>query len=111
MRHCYRLLDDRGVLAMNIVASPTGPGSRFLWAEVRTLEAVFPQVEVFAVYDSGRPDEIQNMAVIASKSSSVDLLERLAKISPDLTARRVEAPGRRPACPSSRTTSRPSTST
>ncbi len=93
MRHCYRLLDDRGVLAMNIVASPTGPGSRFLWAEVRTLEAVFPQVEVFAVYDSQRPDEIQNMAVIASKNSSVDLLERLAKISPDLTARRVEAPG------------------
>lgn len=92
MRNCYRLLDDRGVMAMNIVASPDGPGSRFLWAEVRTLQSVFPQVEVFAVYDPDSPEEIQNMVVIAGKSESVNLLAALTKVAPELAAKRVEPP-------------------
>lgn len=90
MRNCYRLLDSDGVVAMNIVASADGPGSRFLWAEYVTLKQVFPQVEVFAVFDAGSPDEIQNVSVIASKSETVDLLETLKGISPDLTARRID---------------------
>jgi spermidine synthase len=90
MSHCYRLLDDDGVLAMNIIASPNGPGSRFLWAEYVTLQAIFPQVEVFAVFDANRPGEVQNMAVIASKSESIDLLATLKQIAPDLAARRVD---------------------
>ncbi|MHB1340845.1 MAG: fused MFS/spermidine synthase [Coriobacteriia bacterium] len=90
MRHCSRLLDDDGVVAMNIVASAEGPGSRFLWAEYITLKSVFPQVEVFAVYDAASPTEIQNISVIAGKSESTDLLGVLGRISPDLTARRID---------------------
>ena len=92
MRHCERLLDDDGILAMNIVASPSGPGSRFLWAEYATLSAVFPHVEVFAVYDPAATAEIQNIAVIASKSADSDLLATLEREAPELAARRILPP-------------------
>lgn len=90
LQHCYRLLGDDGILAMNIVASWQGPGSRFLWAEYVTLETVFPHVELFAVYDASRPTEIQNISIIAAKGSSTDLLKLLQEVSPELTARRID---------------------
>ena len=91
MQHCYRLLDDDGVLAMNVIASWEGPGSRFLWSEYVTLKEVFPHVEVFAVYDATLPGEIQNISLIAGKDASTDLLKRLQEVSPDLTARRIDS--------------------
>ncbi|MBN2404733.1 MAG: fused MFS/spermidine synthase [Coriobacteriia bacterium] len=90
MRQCYRLLDDDGILAMNIIGSPQGPGSRFLWAEYVTLKSVFPHVEVFAVYDPAQPTEIQNISILAAKNGSADLLGRLQDASPDLTSRRID---------------------
>lgn len=92
MRHCYRLLEDDGLVVMNIIASAQGPGSRFLWAEVGTLRAVFPQVEVFAVYDTDAPGEIQNIAVIAGKSDTVDLLGAIEDVAPGLAVRRIQTP-------------------
>lgn len=92
MQRCYDLLSSDGILAMNLITSAEGPGSRLLWAEYRTLKAVFPQVEVFAVFDGDDPGAVQNMAVIAGKNASVDLLARLSAVAPDLTARRIAPP-------------------
>ncbi len=92
MSHCSRLLADDGVLAMNLIASTRGAGSRFLWAEYATLKAIFPNVEVFAVFDPADPAGIQNIAIIAGKDPSTDLLAALAEVSPDHAARRVIPP-------------------
>lgn len=90
IRHCRRLLQEDGVLVMNIVASPQGPGSRFLWAEYVTLKSVFPQVEVFAVYDETKLTEIQNISIIASNDESGDLMETLRGISPERAGHRID---------------------
>lgn len=90
MRHCDRLLAEDGVLAMNIIAAPEGPGSRFLWAEYATLKSIFPSVEVFAVFEGGETTEVQNISIIAGKAPSADLLSALAEVSPELTARRID---------------------
>jgi predicted membrane-bound spermidine synthase len=92
MQRCYDLLGDKGTLAMNIVGSPTGPGSRFLWAEYATLKKVFPQVKVFAVYDPNQTGEIQNMSVIASKDRTADLAQSLSELAPESMAHRVLPP-------------------
>lgn len=92
MSHCSRLLADDGVLAMNVIASTRGAGSRFLWAEYATLRAIFPNVEVFAVFDPNDTAGIQNIAIIASKDPSTDLLAALVEVSPELAARRVVPP-------------------
>ena len=89
MLHCHRLLDDDGILAMNLIASVEGPGSRFLWAEYVTLKAIFPQVEVFAVYDVRDPMLVQNISVMASKSESISLIDTVERITPELAQQRI----------------------
>ena len=48
------VLDEDGVVVMNIVANPNGKGARFLSAELKTVASVFPQAEIFAVRGLGR---------------------------------------------------------
>jgi spermidine synthase len=89
MRRCADLLDEDGILAMNTIASTSGDGSRFVWAEYVTLRAVFPQVEVFLVQDPTRPDVVQNVSLIASKDPSIDLAAAIQRAAPDLAKNRV----------------------
>jgi spermidine synthase len=89
MRYCYDVLGDDGVLTMNIIASTSGAGSRFLWAEYLTLKAVFPQVEMYAVFDPTDTSGVQNMCIMASKSTSVDLAAAVEKTAPDLAKGRI----------------------
>lgn len=90
MTSAHGLLDDDGLLAMNIITSLRGPGSRFLWAEYVTLTQVFEQVEVFAVFDANDPSGVQNVSIIASKSRTADLLALLRQTSPELASRRID---------------------
>ncbi len=89
MQHCYDVLDEDGILAMNLIASVDGAGSRFLWAEYGTLMEIFPQVEVFAVYDPAELSDIQNISVLASKSTSIDLMETIERVAPELAKQRI----------------------
>lgn len=91
MQMCYDLLDEDGIVVMNIIASPTGAGSRFVAAELKTLESIFPQVEAFAVFDVEYTATAQNISIIASKRprAEVELGPLLDSLAPDLTARRL----------------------
>jgi spermidine synthase len=89
MRRCADMLDEDGILALNTIASTSGDGSRFVWAEYATLRAVFPQVEVFLVQDPTRPDVVQNVSLIASKDPSIDLAAAIQRAAPDLAKNRV----------------------
>lgn len=97
MQMAAALLDEDGMLVMNVIAYPHGRGSDFLAAEYRTLKSVFPQVEIFAVHDKDYDDTSQNISLIATKSekSEADLTRTLSELAPDLASQRVD-PGRLP---------------
>lgn len=92
MKRAYDVLDDDGVLAMNTIASASGAGSRFLWAEYVTLKELFPQVEVYAAYDLEDASAVQNIAIIASKSETVDLAKTVERVAPELAKQRIVKP-------------------
>ncbi|MCL2403407.1 MAG: fused MFS/spermidine synthase [Coriobacteriia bacterium] len=87
MQHCADLMTDDGVFVMNMIASIEGEGSQFLASQYLTLRAVFPQVEVFTVnmheVEAGRP---RNVAIIATKSETNNLLNALEQINPQLAS-------------------------
>jgi spermidine synthase len=91
MERCSDLLGPDGVLALNTIASLDGRGGEFVWAEYATLRAVFPQVEIYLVYDPTRPDLVQNISIIASKSASRELAAEVQRIAPELAKKRVTA--------------------
>ncbi|MGE3466483.1 MAG: fused MFS/spermidine synthase [Pyrinomonadaceae bacterium] len=67
--HMNRILKPDGVVVFNLGSAITGPGSHFLNAELATYKQVFPSVYVFKV-NLGYPDErLQNLMIVASKSS------------------------------------------
>jgi spermidine synthase len=68
-QHLHRMLKDDGVLMINTGAALTGPGSRFLQAELNTLKLVFEDVRIFKVKGEYRDDELQNVMVVASKAA------------------------------------------
>lgn len=63
----YEVLNNGGVLIMNVISSIEGEKGLFTRAEYRTLKEVFPTVHVFPV-DSADPLEVQNIIFVASKS-------------------------------------------
>jgi spermidine synthase len=68
VRHYHRILNDDGVLIFNLGSAITGPGSRFLNAEIATYKQVFPGVHLFKVNPTYPDDKLQNLIIVASKS-------------------------------------------
>jgi hypothetical protein len=64
-------LKDDGVVIFNLGSAITGEGSRFLVAELRTYNQVFPHVYLFKVNSNYPDDRLQNLIIIASKSSQI----------------------------------------
>ncbi len=58
-------LDGDGIVLSNLIATPTGPGSAFFRAEVKTMDTVFRNIQAFKTADSGFA---QNIEVIAWKT-------------------------------------------
>lgn len=63
-----RVLKHDGVVIFNVGSAITGPGSRFLQAELRTYREIFPQVLIFKVRPALPDDRLQNVILVASKS-------------------------------------------
>ena len=74
----HRILTDDGVVIFNLGSAITGEGSRFLQAELRTYKQVFPQVYLFKVNADYNDERLQNLIIVASKSTASNAL-----ISPD----------------------------
>jgi spermidine synthase len=70
MQKAHDSLTENGVMMINVISGIEGKTGRFLRAEYRTLKEVFPAVYVFPVTDPSDRFLVQNIIVIASKSSS-----------------------------------------
>ncbi len=57
-------MDEDGVFYMNLIAAPSGPGSKFYRAEYRTAETVYPQVYAFPTVEA---PVVQNVQLVATK--------------------------------------------
>lgn len=63
----YDKLNDNGVFVMNIIGSLDTRPPSLIYAEIRTLRSVFPNVYLFAV-DSTTSPHAQNLILVAHKS-------------------------------------------
>lgn len=70
VRHFDRILKDNGVVIFNLGSAIHGPGSRFLNVELATYRQVFPSVFVFKVNLDYPDEKLQNLIIVASRSSS-----------------------------------------
>ena len=61
-------LTENGVVVSNVIASLSGDASGLFRSELRTMESVFPRVDIYPV--SGDGSQVQNIIVIATRSSN-----------------------------------------
>ncbi len=64
----YAMLNDNGVIAVNIPAALKGKHGKFFQAEYVTYKKVFPEVRVFATASPGDEYSVQNIIMIAFKN-------------------------------------------
>ena len=67
--HMYRLLNDDGVVVVNLISSLGGEKGKFLASEYRTFREVFPQVYLFPTEDKADTERTQNIILVAMKSN------------------------------------------
>lgn len=64
----YDLLNNNGVVILNIISAIEGEKGKFLRAEYTTYKSIFPQVYLFPVRESNNGNEVQNIILVALKS-------------------------------------------
>lgn len=69
VNHLNRILTDDGVIIFNLGSAITGPASGFLQAELATYRQAFPYVYLFKVNTNYPDEKLQNLIIIASRSS------------------------------------------
>jgi len=84
-------LTDDGVVILNLVSAVKGESSYFLQAEYRTYAEVFPHVFLFKLNPDNDDSGVQNLILIASKSSKISFETDDNKIS-TLLKNRYEKP-------------------
>lgn len=63
----YQLLNDDGVLVMNMISAIEGSKGKFLRAEYHTYKSLFENVYLYPVQDPQSPFEVQNIILVAAK--------------------------------------------
>jgi len=71
MQRIYEVLNDDGILLINVISSIEGKKGKFLRAEYRTLKELFPQVYIFGVQEPENGKKAQNILIVAFKSKIV----------------------------------------
>ena len=69
----YDLLNDGGLVLVNVIQAVEGKSSLFLQAELKTFMEVFPQVYLFADRGANKREEIQSTIILAIKSDEPPL--------------------------------------
>lgn len=64
----YNILNDNGVVILNLISAIDGKKGAFLRAEYATYKIIFPQVYLFPVQEATDGNEVQNIILIALKS-------------------------------------------
>jgi len=67
----FDILENDGVVILNIISSINGQKGKFLRAEYSTYKAVFPQVYLFPVRDPDDENMVQNIILVALKTKQV----------------------------------------
>ncbi len=89
-RRKYDMLEQDGIVIVNIIASMEGPASEFLHAEYVTYREVFPQVYIFACHDPEDPGLLQSISLIALKSAETPLFSSTDPLLSSLLDHRIE---------------------
>jgi len=71
----YELLNDGGLVIVNVIQSVEGKSSLFLQAEMQSFQKVFPQVFLFADAGPQKRSIIQSTIIVAIKSNREFALE------------------------------------
>ena len=87
-QRCFDLLDEDGVLVMNVIASPRDDRSTFFASLYATIASVFPQVHAFRVQIEAGPG-LQNTSIIALKNPTTDALSLLREKAPEFADRAI----------------------
>ena len=66
----FDALKSDGVVLVNIISAIEGEKGQFLRAEYATFKSVFPQVYIFPVTSPSKGEEVQNIMLVALKSSN-----------------------------------------
>jgi spermidine synthase len=69
VRKMNGILNEDGVVLVNIISSLEGPSGAFLRAEYRTFKSIFPQVYLFPVESTWDGEAVQNVMLVALKSN------------------------------------------
>ena len=69
VKHLYEVLNDNGVVLVNIISSIEGNNGKFLRAEYATFRSIFKQVYLFPNVTSDNGDMIQNIMLVAIKGN------------------------------------------
>lgn len=64
----FEILNNGGVVVLNIISAIEGDRGKFLRAEYLTYKEFFPQVFLFPVKDSNNGSDVQNIILVALKS-------------------------------------------
>jgi spermidine synthase len=64
----YNLLNDNGLVILNLVSAMEGNKGEFLRAEYATYKSIFPQVYLFPVKEMSNGNKVQNIILVALKS-------------------------------------------
>ena len=98
----FQLVHDRlsphGIFVMNVISAVDGPRGELLAGMVKTVQEVFPHLELFAV--GGALDQPQNVMLLASRESWQAVFTEASYVpgsEQDRIARRRLQPGRWPA--------------
>lgn len=67
----YDILNEGGVVVLNIISAVEGEKGEFARAEYHTFKSVFPQVYLFPVQHQEKSTLVQNVMLVAIKSDSV----------------------------------------
>ena len=71
----YDILNDNGLVILNIISSISGDKGKFLRAEYATYKKIFPQVYIFPVNYENDGEKVQNIILVALKSDKQIFLE------------------------------------
>jgi len=75
VKKMHEMLEDDGVLLINIISSIEGIKGKFFRAEYRTVKSVFPYVYVIPVTNHDDGNAVQNLLLVALKSEKGALFQ------------------------------------
>jgi len=82
------ILDDDGVVVMNVIASPSDDRAEFFASLYATIASVFPRVQAFHVQDDAATG-LKNTSIIAAKDPRRDIMGTLQAEAPDFAERAI----------------------